>query len=116
MMISELANRNQIENRRTPQDLESFQRTSSISPEQEEVLRSTVHEKCNYISTYFMEIDSVSNETIPEVATAVEKRKDKLKNVPVKEHRMTLQKFVISSSLDKIEEILPKVLKVETDL
>ena len=63
-----------------------------------------------------MEIDSVSNETIPEVATAVEKRKDKLKNVPVKEHRMTLQKFVISSSLDKIEEILPKVLKVETDL
>ena len=63
-----------------------------------------------------MEIDSVSNETIPEVATAVEKRKDKLKNVPVKEHRMTLQRFVISSSLDKIEEILPKVLKVETDL
>ena len=51
MMISELANRNQIENRRTPQGLESFQRTSSISPEQEEVLRSTVHEKCNYIST-----------------------------------------------------------------
>ena len=69
MMISELTNQNQIENRRTPQGLDSFQRTLSISPEQEEVLRSPVHEKCNYIFPQFMEIDCVSNKTIPEVAT-----------------------------------------------
>ena len=69
MMISEFANRNQIENRRTPEGLDSFRRTLPISPDQEEVLRSPVHEKCNYISPQFMEIDSVSIETIPEVAT-----------------------------------------------
>ena len=58
MMISELTNRNQIENRRTPQGLDSFQRTLSISPEEEEVLRSPVHRKCNYIFPQFMEIVS----------------------------------------------------------
>ena len=45
IMISELTNQNQIENRWTPQGLDSFRRTLSISPEQEEVLRSLVHEK-----------------------------------------------------------------------
>ena len=68
-MISKLNNRNQIENRRTSQGLDSFRRTLPISPEQEEVLRSPVHEKCNHISPQFMEIVSVSNKTIPEVAT-----------------------------------------------
>ena len=45
MMISELTNRNLIENRRTQQGLDSFRRSQSISPEQEEVLRIPVHEK-----------------------------------------------------------------------
>ena len=49
MMISELINRNQIENRRPPQGLDSFRRTLSISLEQEQVLRSPEHEKYNYI-------------------------------------------------------------------
>ena len=49
MMISELTNRNQIEHRRTPQGLDSFRWTLSISPQQEEVLRSPVQGKCNYI-------------------------------------------------------------------
>ena len=69
LMISELTNRNQIENRRTPQGLDSFRRTLSISPKKEELFRSPVHEKCNYISPQFMKIDSVSNKTISEVAT-----------------------------------------------
>ena len=50
LMISELTNRNQIENRRTPQGLDSFRRTLSISPKKGELFRSPVHEKCNYIS------------------------------------------------------------------
>ena len=49
MMISELINVNQIENRRAPQGIDSFWRTLSISPEQQEGLRSPVHEKCNNI-------------------------------------------------------------------
>ena len=36
-MISELTNQNLIENRKTPQGLDSFRRVLSISPEQEEV-------------------------------------------------------------------------------
>ena len=68
-MISELTNRNLIENRRTPQGLDSFGRILSISLEQEEVLLSPVNEKCNYISRQSMEIDSPSNETIPKIAT-----------------------------------------------
>ena len=68
-MISELTNRNLIENRRTPQGLDSFGRILSISLEQEEVLLSPVHEKCNCISRQSMEIDSTSNETIPKIAT-----------------------------------------------
>ena len=96
MMISELTNRNLIENRRTQQGLDSFRRTLSISPEQEEVLRSPVHEKCNYTSPQFLEIDSVLNETIPEVA-----RRDKLKNAAVKEHVLTFQKFLIVLVLSK---------------
>ena len=50
LMISEPTNRNQIENRRTPQGLDSFRRTLSISPKKGELFRSPVHEKCNYIS------------------------------------------------------------------
>ena len=46
-MISELTDRNLIENRRTLQDLDSFRRILSISPEQEEDLRSPVYGKCN---------------------------------------------------------------------
>ena len=48
-IISELTNRNLMVNRRTPQGLDSFRRIMSISPEQEEVLRSPVHGKCNHI-------------------------------------------------------------------
>ena len=58
-MISELTNRILIGNRRTPQGLDFFRRILSISREQEEVLLSPVHEKCNYISRQSMEIDSV---------------------------------------------------------
>ena len=68
-MISELTNQNQIENRRTPQGLDSFGRIQSITLEQEEVLLSPVHEKCNYVSRQSMEIGSISNETIPKIAT-----------------------------------------------
>ena len=85
-----------IENRRTPQGLDFFRRTLPISLEQEEVLRSPVHEKCNYTSPQFLEIDSVLNETIPEVA-----RRDKLKNAAVKEHVLTFQKFLIVLVLSK---------------
>ena len=45
--ISELTDRNLIENRRTLQGLDSFRRILSISPEQEEVLRCPVYGKCN---------------------------------------------------------------------
>ena len=52
-----------------------------------------------------MEIDSVSNETIPEVAidlgTPEINEKRQLKNVAVKEHRLTFQKFVIVLVLSK---------------
>ena len=68
-MISELTNRNLIENRMTPQGLDSFRRILSISLEQKEVLHSHVHEKCSYISRQSMGIDSVSNETISKIAT-----------------------------------------------
>ena len=44
MMISELTNQNLIENKRTQQGFDSFQRTLSISPDQEQNLRSPVHE------------------------------------------------------------------------
>ena len=71
MMISEPTNRNLTENRRTPQGLDFFQRTLSISPEQEEVLCSPLHEKCSFIPPppQFMEIDSASNGTTSQVAT-----------------------------------------------
>ena len=120
MMISELTNRNQIENRRTPQGLDSFRRTLSISPEQEEVLRSPVHENCNYISPQIMEIDSVSNKTIPEVATDSgtpeinEKRQ--IEKCSSEETQTDFPGICHSSSFVKIEEILPKVLRVEANL
>ena len=57
-MISELTNRYLIENRKTLQGgLDSIRRTLSISPEQEKVFRSPLHEKCSYISPQFIEID-----------------------------------------------------------
>ena len=70
MMISEPTNRNLTENRRTPQGLDFFQRTLSISPEQEEVLCSPLHEKCSFIPPpQFMEIDTASTGTTSQVAT-----------------------------------------------
>ena len=112
MMITELTNRNHIEDRRTPQDLNSFQRTLSISPEQEEVLSSPAHEKCNYVSPQFMEIDSVSSKTIPEVATDSgtpeinEKRQvEKCSSVGT---QTDFPQICHSSSLLKIEKILPR--------
>ena len=48
-MISELTDRDLIENKMTLQGLDSFRRILAILPEQEEVLRSPVYGKCNYI-------------------------------------------------------------------
>ena len=119
MMFSELTKQNQIENRRTPRGLDSFRRTLSISPEQE-VLRSHVHEKCNYISPpQILEIDSVSNKTIPEVATDSgtpeinEKRQ--IAKCSGEGTQTDFPGICHSSSFVKIEEILPKVLRVEAD-
>ena len=98
IMISELTNQNQIENRWTPQGLDSFRRTLSISPEQEEVLRSPVHEKCNYISPQFTETDLGATEI------------NEKRQIGKCSSEGTLTSFV------KIEEILPKVLRVKADL
>ena len=49
-MISELTNENLIENRRTPQGLDSFRRVLSISPEQEEIHSGLVYGRCNNVS------------------------------------------------------------------
>ena len=120
LIISERTNQNQIENQRTPQGLDSFWRTLSISPEQEEVLYSPAHEKCIYISPQFMEIDSVSNKTIPEVATDSgtpeinEKRQ--IEKCCCKGTQTDFPEIFHSSSFVKIEEILPKVLRVEANL
>ena len=62
-MISELTNQNLIKNRRTPQGLDSFRRVLPISSEQEEV-----HSIWNNISSQPIEIDSVSNVTVPKIA------------------------------------------------
>ena len=67
-MISELTDQNLIENKRTPQGLDSFRRVLSISAKQEEVLRSPVYGRCNNISSQSIEIDSVSNETVLRIA------------------------------------------------
>ena len=67
-MISELTNQNLIENKRTPQGLDSFRMVLSISIEQEEVLSSSVYGRCNNISSRPIKIDSVSNETITKIA------------------------------------------------
>ena len=120
MMISELSKRNQIENRRTPQGLVSFRRTLSLSSEQEEVLCSPVHEKCNFISLQFMETDCVSNETIPEIATDSgapkinEKRQ--IEKYSSDGTQTDFPEICHSSSFANIEEMLPKVLRVEADL
>ena len=120
MMISELSKRNQIENRRTPQGLVSFRRSLSLSLEQEEVLCSPVHEKCNYISPQFMEIDCVSNETIPEVATDLRppeiKEKRQIEKYSSEGTQTDFPEICHSSSFANIEEILSKVLRVDTDL
>ena len=58
-MISELTDQNLIENKRTPQGLDSFRRVLSISPEEEEVLRSPLYGKCNNIFPQSIETDSI---------------------------------------------------------
>ena len=120
MTISELTNRNLIENRRTPQGLDSLRRTLSISPEQEEVLRNPVHEKCNYTSPQFMEIDNVSNATIPEVATDLGtpeiNDKRQIEKCSSEGTQTDFPEIGHSSSFAKIEEIPPKVLRVEANL
>ena len=57
-MISELIDQNLIENKRTPQGLDSFRRVPSISPEEEEVLCSPLYGKCN-IFPQSIETDSI---------------------------------------------------------
>ena len=117
MMISELTDCNLIKNRRTPHGLDSFWRILSISPEQEEVLRSPVQGKCNYISRQSMEIDSISNETIPKISTEInEKRQTKTEKCSSGETQTDIPEICHSSSFVNIEEILQKVLRVETDL
>ena len=121
-MISELTNRNLIENRMTPQGLDSFRRILSISLEQEEVLHSHVHEKCNYISRQSMEIDSVSNKTISKIATDLrtpeinEKKQTKTEKYSSEETQTDIPEIFHSSSFVNIEEVLPNVLRVEADL
>ena len=67
-----------------------------------------------------MEIDSVSNKTIPEVATDSgtpeinEKRQ--IEKWCCKGTQTDFPEICHSSSFVKIEEILPKVLRVEADL
>ena len=103
-MISEFTNRNLIGNKTTPQGLDSFRRILSISPEQEKLLRSPVHGKCNYISPQSIEIDSVSNDTIPKIATD-------LRTPKINERRQ-----IEKSNNEETQEILSKVLRVEAEL
>ena len=121
-MISELTDQNLIENRRTLQGLDSFQRVLSISPEQEEVRHSPVYGRCNKISSQFIEIDSVSNETIPKIAPALKTPEFNVKRQSIIEQRKSKETqsdfpeiYHRSSSINK-EEILSKYLRIESDL
>ena len=51
------------------ENLDSFRSVFSILPEQEKILYNHVYGKRNDISSQFIEIHSVSNETIPKIAT-----------------------------------------------
>ena len=94
----------------------------SISPEQWEVLHNPAHGKCNIISSQSIQINSVSNDFIPKIATD-------LKTTEMNEYRQTIiekrnteetqtdfPEICHSFSFVNVEEILLKVLRVEADL
>ena len=120
-MISELTNQNLIENRRTPQGLDSFRRAVSISPEQEEVQSSLVYGRCNNISSQPIETDGVSNETVPKIAPDLrtheinEKRQSKTEQSNSKETQTDFPEICYSSSSINKEEILSKYVRIEAD-
>ena len=104
-IISELSNRNLMENRRTPQGLDSFRRIISISPEQE-VLRSPCTWKMQFYSPQSIKVDSFSIDTIPKIATD-------LRTPEINERR---QSKIEKCSSEETQEILPKVLRVGAGL
>ena len=69
-----------------------------------------------------IEIDSISNETIPKIETDLgiteikEKRQTKIEKCNSEETQTGFPEICHISSFVNIEEILPKVLRVETDL
>ena len=119
-MISEL-NQNLIENRKTPQDLDSF-RVLSISREQEEVHSSLVYGRCNNISSQPIETDRVSNETIPKIAPDLktpeikEKRQSKTKPRNSEEIKTNFPEICHNSSSINKEEMRSKYARIEADL
>ena len=63
------------------------------------------------------ENDSISNETIPKISTEInEKRQTKIEKCSSGETQTDIPEICHSSSFVNIEEILPKVLRVEADL
>ena len=121
-MISEFTNQNLIANRKTPQGLDFFWRYLSISPEQEEVLSSRVYGRCNNISSQPIEIDSVSNETIPKIAPDLRrpeinvKRKSKIEQRNNDEWQTDFPEICHGSNSINKEEILSKYVRIESDL
>ena len=67
-MISGLTGRNQIENRRTPQGLDSSHGILSISQEQEKLPHNAVYGKCNSTISKSIESNTGLN-TIPKIVT-----------------------------------------------
>ena len=121
-MISELSDQNLIKSRRTPQGLDSFRRVLSISPEQEEVLRSFLYGRYNKISSQSIKIDSVSNKTIPKIAPDLrtpewnEKRQSKIEKCESEETQTDYPEICHNSSSINKEEILSKYLRIEANL
>ena len=121
-MISELTDQNLIESRRTPQGLDYFRRVVSISPKQEEVLRSPTYGRCNNISSQSVEINSVSNGTTPKIAPDLrtpelnEKRQSKIEKRKSEETQTDFPEICHSSISINKEEILSKYIRIKVDL
>ena len=121
-MISELTNQNLIENRRSPQGLDSFWRVLSISPEQEEVHSSLVYGTCNNISSQPIKTDSASNETVtkiapdlrtPEINESIRSKTEQHNN---KETQIDFPEICHGFSSINKEEIRSEYLSIEVDL
>ena len=119
-MISEL-NQNLIENKKTPQGLDSF-RVLSISREQGEVHSSLVYGRCNNISSQPIETERVSNETLPKIAPDLktpainEKRQSKTKPCNSEEIKTNFKEICHNCSSINKEEIWSKYARIEADL